>query len=68
VDQDGKFRATQVYRYREAGSRYTEVQVVSGAIRGSVAAGSIRGRVKIIKAGGQVVRCSFGPQRWRLVD
>lgn len=68
VDQEGRFRKTQTYRYREAGSRYEEVQVVSGTITGDVATGSIGGRVKIIKPNGQVVRCNFGPQRWRLVD
>jgi hypothetical protein len=68
VSPGGKFRKTVVDRYSDQGSRYEEHQAVNGTITGDVATGSISGRVKIVKPSGQVVRCNFGPQRWRLVD
>jgi hypothetical protein len=68
VSQAGKFRKTVIDRYRDRGSRYEEHQVVSGTIDGPVARGSISGRVRVVKPNGQVVRCNFGPQRWRLRD
>ena len=43
-------------------------QATAGTINGRVATGSISGRVRIVKPGGRVVRCDFGPQTWRLVD
>jgi hypothetical protein len=43
-------------------------RVVTGTVADDVVTGSISGRAKIVKPGGQVVRCTFGPQRWRLVD
>jgi hypothetical protein len=68
VSRAGKFRKTVVDRYTDQGSRYEETQAVQGTITGPVATGSISGRVKIVRPNGQVVRCNFGPQRWRLVD
>jgi hypothetical protein len=68
VSQAGKFNKTVVDRYKEEGSRIEEHQTVQGSITGDVATGSISGRVRIVKPNGQVVRCNFGPQRWRMVD
>jgi hypothetical protein len=68
VSDAGKFARTVVDEYTEEGSRYEERQIVNGTITGDVARGSIRGRVKIVRPNGQVVRCNFGPQTWRLVD
>jgi hypothetical protein len=68
VSSSGKFKRTIVDRYSEQGSRYEEHQVVQGTIEGGVATGSLSGRVKIVRPNGQVVRCNFGPQGWRLVD
>jgi hypothetical protein len=68
VSPAGKFKKTVVDRYTERGSRYEERQSVEGTIGGDVATGSISGRVRIVKPNGRVVRCDFGPQRWRLVD
>jgi hypothetical protein len=68
VSQAGKFRRTIVDRYRQSGTLHEEHQMVSGTITGATATGSISGRVKIVQPNGRVVRCNFGPQRWRLVD
>jgi hypothetical protein len=68
VSQAGKFKRTVVSRYSNERSRYEEHQAVMGTIAGRVATGSISGRVRIVRPNGQVVRCNFGPQRWRLVD
>jgi hypothetical protein len=68
VSEDGEFKKTVVDRYTDAGSRIVDRQVVQGRISGDVATGSISGRARVVKPGGQVVRCNFGPQRWRLVD
>jgi hypothetical protein len=65
---DGTFRKTVVDRYSDAGSRYVERQTVAGRIDGHVARGSISGRLRIRRPSGQVVRCTFGPQRWRADD
>jgi hypothetical protein len=68
VDDQGKFRKTVVDRYTEQGSRHVDHQVVNGTITDDVVTGSISGRARIVNANGRVVRCTFGPQRWRLVD
>jgi hypothetical protein len=68
VSAAGKFKKTIVDRYREEGTRYEETQTVSGTVNGHVATGSISGRVRMVQKGGRVVRCTFGPQRWRLAD
>jgi hypothetical protein len=68
VSQAGTFKKTVVDRYNEEGSRIVEHQTVQGSIAGDVATGSISGRVRIVRPNGQVVRCNFGPQRWRMVD
>jgi hypothetical protein len=63
----GTFKRTIVDRYRDQGDRYEERMSVSGTV-GEVVTGSISGTVRIVKRSGQVVRCSFGPQGFRLVD
>jgi hypothetical protein len=68
VDEQGRFSKVVVDRYPYAGGRYVERQVVSGTIASHVATGTISGRARGVRPGGQVVRCTFGPQRWRLVD
>ena len=68
VSEDGEFKKTVVDRYTVDGSRIVDHQVVQGTITGDVATGSISGRARIVKPGGRVVRCTFGPQSWRLVD
>jgi hypothetical protein len=68
VSGEGRFKKTIVDRYSDAGSRYEEHQAVTGTISGRGATGSISGRVRIVRPDGRVVRCNFGPQRWRLVD
>ena len=68
VDGRGRFNKVIVNRYPYAGRRYVERQVVSGTIAGNVVAGTISGGVTVARPDGQVVRCSFGPQRWRLTD
>jgi hypothetical protein len=68
VDERGRFNKVIVDRYPYAGGRYVETQAVSGTIAGHVATGTISGRARGVRPGGQVVRCTFGPQRWRLTD
>jgi hypothetical protein len=68
VSQAGKFKKTVVDRYSDQSGRHEEHQAVNGTISGDVATGSISGRVKVVTPGGRVVRCTFGPQRWRLED
>jgi hypothetical protein len=68
VSGDGKFKRTVVDRYSDEGTRYEEHQTIEGTIANHVATGSIGGRVRILRPNGKVVRCNFGPQRWRLVD
>ena len=68
VSTGGRFRTTVVDRYSDQGTRYEEHQTVAGRIAGHVARGSVGGRLRIERRNGQVVRCSFGPQRWRAGD
>ena len=68
VGPDGSFQATIVDRYTSSGTRYEEHQAVKGKVTGAIATGSISGRVRFVRPNGQVVRCNFGPQTWRLVD
>jgi hypothetical protein len=68
IDDSGRFSKVVVARYPYAGGRYVERQVVSGTISGHVATGTISGRARGVRPSGQVVRCTFGPQRWRLTD
>jgi hypothetical protein len=68
VSRAGRFKETIVDRYTDEGSRYEEHQAITGTITGDAATGSISGRVRIVRPNGRVVRCNFGPQRWRLVD
>ena len=68
VSSRGSFRTTVVDRYSDQGVRYEEHQTVAGTITGHLASGSIRGRLRVVRRNGEVVRCSFGPQRWRAGD
>jgi hypothetical protein len=68
VSEAGSFKRTVVDRYTDDRGRHEEHQTVQGTISGEVATGTIRGRVRLVRPDGQVVRCDFGPQRWRLVD
>lgn len=64
IAADGTFRKTVVDDYRDLGRRYTETQTVKGTIRATRVVGTIEGKVTINPRGGQVVRCTFGPQHW----
>jgi hypothetical protein len=68
VSRAGKFKKTVVDRYRSEGTRHEETQIINGTINGHVATGSISGRVRLVQPSGRVVRCNFGPQRWRMTD
>lgn len=68
VTADGRFNKTVVDKYRDQGSRYEEHMTVSGTIGNEAATGLIRGTVSIKKRTGRVVRCTFGPQSFRLLD
>ena len=68
VGADGGFAKTVVDRYRDAGGRHEEIQVVRGKIAERVATGSITSRVRVVKPSGRVVRCTSRVQSWRLTD
>ena len=68
VSTAGVFKRTIVDKYRDQGDRYEERMTVSGTIGDKVATGSISGGVRIVKHTGRTVRCTFGPQNFRLVD
>ena len=68
VDEQGRFEKVIVSRYPWQGGRYVERQVVSGAITDPDATGTIRGRARGVRPSGQVIRCTFGPQRFKLTD
>jgi hypothetical protein len=68
IAQDGTFKKTVTYRFRDAGSRYEETQVVSGKLADDVVTGSITSRVRVVKPSGTVVRCKSRTQTWRLFD
>ena len=68
VSAAGRFKRTIVDHYNNEAGRHEERQAIEGTITGGVATGSISGRVRIEKPNGKVVRCNFGPQRWRLED
>jgi hypothetical protein len=68
VDAQGRFSKVVVDRYTYQGGRYVERQVVSGTIAGRLATGTISGRARGVTRSGRVVRCTFGPQNWRLTD
>jgi hypothetical protein len=68
INEDGTFSKTVVERYTDKGGRHVEHQIVRGTITDDAATGSISGRVRVVKPGGRVVTCTFGPQRLRLVD
>lgn len=60
IAPEGTFRETVVDRYRDRGSRFHERQIIAGTITDESAFGTIRGRVKIVKPNGLVVRCTLG--------
>ena len=68
VNDQGRFSKVVVSRYPWQGGRYVERQVVSGTITDHVATGTISGRARGVRPSGRVIRCTFGPQRWRLTD
>ena len=68
VDERGRFSKVVVSRYPWQGGRYVERQVVSGTIAGQVATGTKSGPARGVRPTGRVIRCTFGPQRWRLTD
>jgi hypothetical protein len=68
VSSRGTFTRRVVDRYRDAGTRYEETQLLTGTITDQRAAGRIRGRVKYVRPNGRVVRCTFGPQTWNAVN
>lgn len=68
VDEQGRFEKVVVSRYPWQGGRYVERQVVGGTITDRVATGTISGRARGVRPSGQVIRCTFGPQRFRLTD
>jgi hypothetical protein len=68
VSAAGKFKETVVDNFSKGRDRIAERQEISGELTDDVVSGSISGRVRIEKPNGRVVRCNFGPQRWRLVD
>jgi hypothetical protein len=68
VNEQGRFNKVVVDRYPYQGGRYVERQVVSGTIAGQVVTGTISGRARGVRPSGRVIRCTFGPQRWRLTD
>jgi hypothetical protein len=68
VNEQGRFSKVVVDRYPWQGGRYVERQVFSGTITGNVVTGTISGRARGVRPSGLVIRCTFGPQRWRLVD
>lgn len=63
VSEAGSFKAT----IRDDDLN-TARYVISGKVSGHVVQGTLRGRVRIDKDDGSVVRCRIGPQTWGLVD
>jgi hypothetical protein len=68
VGADGTFRNTTVDDYRDLGTHFVETQTVKGTVTDARVFGTIEGKVKRTKASGRVVRCTFGPQRWSVVN
>jgi hypothetical protein len=68
VGADGTFRKTVVDRFRDGGVRIEETQTVNGKVNGFTIAGTITAKVRMVKPGGAVVRCTSRVQKWRLVD
>jgi hypothetical protein len=68
VSATGRLEKEIVATYRIDRDRVEQHQLVRGTISDAVAVGYISGKVKIVKPSGKIVRCTFGPQRWRLVD
>jgi hypothetical protein len=62
------FNGTARSRYTHRGSRFEERAVVRGTITDERASGTVQGTVRIVRANGLVVRCTFGPQRWTLFN
>ena len=68
IRPDGTFKTTVVDRYRDAGIRYVDTQIVKGTLTDARVSGTIEGKSQRTKPNGRVVRCSFGPLRWSAVD
>ena len=66
--RDGKFKKTVREDFRFRGARYQESVTVTGTVMSHRVTGSLAGKVKITAADGKVIRCTFGPQRWTVVD
>lgn len=68
VGEAGDFKKTVILNYSNESGRGEERAAIEGTIDGNRASGTIRGRVRVAKPNGKVVRCTFGPQSWRLFD
>jgi hypothetical protein len=69
VGADGRFSKVIHDSYTYEGRRHVETQTVSGTVAGHVATGTVSGQGRAMTPGGKVVvRCTFGPQNWRLTD
>jgi hypothetical protein len=68
VGGKGTFRKRVDDTYRDQGTRYVETVDVVGKVTDEKVSGTIKGRVRMDKPDGSVVRCDFGPQRWVLFD
>ena len=68
IGADGTFRKTVTDRFRNGAVRVEETQTVTGKVDGFTIAGSITAKVRMVRPGGAVVRCTSTAQKWRLVD
>jgi hypothetical protein len=68
IRSDGTFTKTVVDRYRDAGTRHVDFQIVKGTLTDHSVRGTIEGNSKRTKPNGRVVRCTFGPLRWSAVN
>jgi hypothetical protein len=68
VREDGTFRTKVVDDYRHRRNHFVETQIVKGTVSADRVVGTIEGKLRRTRANGQVVRCTFGPQRWVLVN
>jgi hypothetical protein len=62
VAADGSFSKEATDRYRDRGNLYRETAKLSGRVTDSRVSATISGTVRVVKASGAVVRCTFGPQ------
>jgi hypothetical protein len=68
IRRNGTFDGIARSRYTDLGSRFEERAVVRGTITPARASGTVQGTVRIVRPGGLVVRCTFGPQHWTLFN